>query len=166
MMAQDVEVAPSFQPLLGLAANFLGSHESQVADPMIEAIDIAPPFPVFADLGYGHQVPSERREKDVFSAFLHLRPEGHFDGDVFLRVSSRCFQHQMAFAPTRFEGACGQFRADHNAYASLLPEAERGVGQERNNGSTRKFNSRFWSRNRPPLSVPRLRYPPAPPYQT
>ena len=37
MMAQDVEVAPSFQPLLGLAANFLGSHESQVADPMIEA---------------------------------------------------------------------------------------------------------------------------------
>jgi hypothetical protein len=36
MMAQDVEVAPSFQPLLGLAANFLGSHESQVADPMIE----------------------------------------------------------------------------------------------------------------------------------
>src|SRR5205809_3941298 len=37
MMAQDVEVASSFQPLLGLAANFLGSHESQVADPMIEA---------------------------------------------------------------------------------------------------------------------------------
>ena len=37
MMAQDVEVAPSFQPLLGLAANFLRSHESQVADPMIEA---------------------------------------------------------------------------------------------------------------------------------
>ena len=37
MMAQDVEVAPAFQPLLGLAANFLGSHESQVADPMIEA---------------------------------------------------------------------------------------------------------------------------------
>ena len=39
MMAQDVEVAPAFQPLLGLAANFLGSHESQVADPMIEATD-------------------------------------------------------------------------------------------------------------------------------
>jgi len=37
MMAQDVEVAPSFQPLLGLAANFLRSHESQVANPMIEA---------------------------------------------------------------------------------------------------------------------------------
>src|SRR5262245_26998921 len=37
MMAQDVEVAPSFQPLLGLAANVLRSHESQVADPMIEA---------------------------------------------------------------------------------------------------------------------------------
>jgi hypothetical protein len=37
MMAQDVEVAPSFQPLVGLAANFLRSHESQVADPMIEA---------------------------------------------------------------------------------------------------------------------------------
>ena len=37
MMAQDGEVAPSFQPLLGLAANFLGSHGSQVADPMIEA---------------------------------------------------------------------------------------------------------------------------------
>src|SRR6266567_9030697 len=123
-------------------------------------------FPVFADLGYSHQVPSERRGKDVFSAFLNLRPKGHFDGDVFLRVSSRCFQHQIAFAPTRLEGAFGQFRADHNAYASLLPEAERGVGQERNNGSTRKINSRFWSRNRPPLSVPRLRYPPAPPYQT
>ena len=43
MMAQDVEVAPSFQPLLGLAANFLRSHESQVADPMIEAAQrIAP----------------------------------------------------------------------------------------------------------------------------
>jgi hypothetical protein len=39
MMAQDVEVAPSFQPLVGLAANFLGSHESQVADPMIEALE-------------------------------------------------------------------------------------------------------------------------------
>ena len=37
MMAQDGEVALLFQPLLGLAANFLGSHESQVADPMIEA---------------------------------------------------------------------------------------------------------------------------------
>jgi hypothetical protein len=37
MMVQDVEVAPSFQPLLGLAANFLRPHESQVADPMIEA---------------------------------------------------------------------------------------------------------------------------------
>ena len=42
MMAQDVEVAPSFQPLLGLAAHFLGSHESQVADPMIEAAFLAP----------------------------------------------------------------------------------------------------------------------------
>jgi len=40
MMAQDVEVASSFQPLLGLAANFLGSHESQVADPMIEAVKV------------------------------------------------------------------------------------------------------------------------------
>ena len=38
MMAQDVEVAPSFQPLVRLAANFLRSHESQVADPMIEAV--------------------------------------------------------------------------------------------------------------------------------
>jgi hypothetical protein len=38
MMVQDVEVAPSFQPLLGLAANFLRPHESQVADPMIEAL--------------------------------------------------------------------------------------------------------------------------------
>jgi hypothetical protein len=37
MMAKDAEVALSFQPLLGLAANFLGSHECQVADPMIEA---------------------------------------------------------------------------------------------------------------------------------
>jgi hypothetical protein len=37
MMAQDAEVAPAFQPLLGLTANFLGSDESQVADPMIEA---------------------------------------------------------------------------------------------------------------------------------
>jgi hypothetical protein len=37
MMAKDAEVAPSFQPLLGLAANFFGSHETQVAHPMIEA---------------------------------------------------------------------------------------------------------------------------------
>jgi hypothetical protein len=37
MMAKDAEVALSFQTLLRLAANFLGSHESQVADPTIEA---------------------------------------------------------------------------------------------------------------------------------
>jgi hypothetical protein len=40
MMAKDAEVAPSFQPLLGFAANFFGSHETQVAHPMIEAVRI------------------------------------------------------------------------------------------------------------------------------
>ena len=37
MMAKDAEVAPSFQPLLGVGCSFFGSHESQVADPVIEA---------------------------------------------------------------------------------------------------------------------------------
>src|SRR5262245_30403605 len=40
MMAHDVEVAASCQPLLGLAANFLKLQESQVADPMIEAATV------------------------------------------------------------------------------------------------------------------------------
>ena len=54
MMAQDAEVASSFQPLLGLAANFLRSHESQVADPMIEAVSSS-------------LVVTSKRETDKFS---------------------------------------------------------------------------------------------------
>jgi hypothetical protein len=42
MMAQDGEVALLFQLYWGGLLIFLGSHESQVADPMIEALARSP----------------------------------------------------------------------------------------------------------------------------